>query len=771
MKKYRFISVFLAIALLFGAVSTLSSCDSSGHHPSDSTDTDALSFEEQTDRLEESETEPISYPVTLPSDFWVSSDKFSDSQLQFSLELFKKVTAQRKDDSSALISPLSVALALTMAANGADGDTRAELESLLGLPIEELNEALRGFMESLPQNDLSSLHFANSVWFREGDITLNEGFVDINRQYFDADVLQRPFDRSTVEEINDWVNQNTNGMIERLLEDIDPQTMVYLINALVLDAKWADPYRDPQVQKDIFTAIDGSVQKVDMLCSEENLLLNDGKALGFIKRYQSNYSFVALLPNRELSLYDYIAGLDAESLRLLLSNPMKAFVSAKLPRFSYEYSTDLSNTLKGMGLKHTFAGQNADFSKMGICKTGPLAVSEVVHKSVIELTQYGTRAAAVSAIVEAGESMEPIDKVIYPVHLDRPFLYMIVENETLLPIFMGTVTDFAETSVEGSVTEIEPLIAECSETRWIEEAELLFADYLINKEDVKAGACPMLKVDSEEELASLARLIYPNGTGKLFNIPDGYFEKNTLILTYVVEGSGSIRHEIGACTLKTAEDYKKLSLSVTTLIPFVGTCDMKAWFMVIGAERALIGDCDDYQTEFKNVALGEEVPQLPPAHKTSIRVDWCGEAEDLAPVIENPGYHTPIIKVDSKEKLGELTALLEESNQFDLSDSDGDLTYRQLTELLDEDFFAEYGMILAYVSVGSGSIRFRVGDCPYSRKDGISTLTLSITKTIPTECTEDMAGWFICVAVNKSYLTDDLRYEVKYDTEPLIKKE
>ena len=445
--KHRIISAILCLFILLSSASLAGCEDSPVCLPEDSGNesNERISFESDSETGSESESESeaaeILYPFIPITDI---DDEFINAQADFSAELFKEIVKQREGNDSLLISPLSVALALAMTANGAQGETLAELEELFGMDIDKLNEELCGFVSGLPTSDDAKLHIANSIWFRDtASLAIKEDFVNTNKHFYNAELRKRPFDSTTVDEINSWVDENTDGMINELLDNIDPSAMFYLINALVFDAKWASQYNEYDIQEDDFTDIYGNITKVNMMYSAESAYISDEHAQGFIKRYKGGYSFVAILPDEDVSVYDYIAELDADKLLSLVRGATFAKVHARLPQFKHEYSIEMTDTLKAMGLEAIFSAHKADLGKMADYSNGDLAVSSVLHKTVIDLTDAGTKAAAVTSVNVYATSASPnVQQPIY-ITLDRPFVYMIIDNETSLPIFMGTVTEIA----------------------------------------------------------------------------------------------------------------------------------------------------------------------------------------------------------------------------------------------------------------------------------------------------------------------------------------
>ena len=355
----------------------------------------------------------------------------------FALRLFR---ASNEKGKNTLISPLSVLCALSMTANGAKGETREQMEATLGMPIEELNLYISNYMNSLPNTEKYKLHLANSIWFTDDErFTVNEDFLQINADYYGAGAYKAPFDDSTLEDINNWVKKETDGMIPKVLDEIPPEAVMYLVNALAFEAEWAEIYNEYAVSDGTFTKEDGTKQSVEFMYSDESTYLEDDKAIGFKKYYKDRkYAFVALLPNEGVSVDEYIASLDGESLNALLSNAKNTSVSAKMPKFETEYDVEMSKVLQSMGMINAFDGYKADFSGLGTSSAGNLRINRVIHKTFISVAEKGTKAGA-STVVEVTDESAPME--IKSVFLDRPFVYMLVDCENNLPFFIGTMMD------------------------------------------------------------------------------------------------------------------------------------------------------------------------------------------------------------------------------------------------------------------------------------------------------------------------------------------
>lgn len=344
------------------------------------------------------------------------------------------------NDKSVLISPLSVAMALGMTANGAAGNTLTEMEQVLGLPIETLNKYLCTLSGRLPAKEGKGVQLANGIWFREaGGFTPNQSFLQANADYYDAALRTAPFDRSTVRDINAFVSDNTKGMIPEILDEIPDSAMVYLVNALSFESKWAFPYKDYQVGKGDFTTESGEKQKTTFFYGTEYQYLENDMLTGFLRPYEGNeYAFAALLPREGLTVAECLSALTGESLHALLKEARQENVVTAIPQFEKEYTRELSGVLTDMGMGSAFDSSLSDLSAMGTMSDGSrLFISRVLHKTHIALTAEGTRAGAATMVeAEVGAAMPQNE-----VYLNRPFLYLIVYTKTMTPVFMGTLME------------------------------------------------------------------------------------------------------------------------------------------------------------------------------------------------------------------------------------------------------------------------------------------------------------------------------------------
>ncbi len=366
---------------------------------------------------------------------------------EHSMEERRSMEEGHSREGNILLSPLSVVSALTMTANGARGETLAEMEETFSIAVPELSQWLRAYQKSLPAGEKYKLSMANSIWFTEDErFTVEQDFLQMNADYFNAGAYRAPFDDSTVADINRWVDKNTDGMIQEILSQVSPSAVMYLVNALVFDAQWQQIYREDFVREGEFTGEDGTVWKTEMMYSEENFYLTDGVAEGFLKYYaDAEYAFAALLPREGATLSEYISSLTGEGLRKMLCSPQECHVNVSIPKFEMEYDVEMSDILKKMGMSQAFDETQADLSGIGSSTAGNLYISKVLHKTYMAVDERGTRAGAATA-VEAEDGCAMILDM-KTVHLDRPFLCMIIDCEERVPVFIGVVE---------KVTEIKP---------------------------------------------------------------------------------------------------------------------------------------------------------------------------------------------------------------------------------------------------------------------------------------------------------------------------
>ena len=423
------------IALLLCVISTLSlvACGGENNLPQNAaTDSGTKNLSENRDK---SLTACFGDEVMSWSGY--DEDGVNTKLTEFSIRLFEQNIKDQEDGSgNILISPTSVITALGMTTFGARGETLSQMEQMFGISRATLN----AYNHQQLMNPSKELKLANSIWFTNDErLTINEIFLQFNEECYGTDVYETAFNDATVDAINEWVEQNTDGMIKDILDEIPEQAVMYLINALAFEAEWEDQYNEAQILDNFdFRTANGETQKVNMMCSDEYYYLEDDNATGFIKYYKGRkYAFVALLPNQGTTVEEYAKRLNGENLHNMLENPIETLVDAQIPQFSYEYAVQMNDILKELGIKDAFDPAKADFTNMASSTEGELFISRVLHKTFIELTAVGTKAGA-ATVIEL-EDMGYFPQEHKEVHLDRPFIYMIIDCDSNTPVFIGTV--------------------------------------------------------------------------------------------------------------------------------------------------------------------------------------------------------------------------------------------------------------------------------------------------------------------------------------------
>lgn len=344
---------------------------------------------------------------------------------------------------NSMISPLSIATALSMTQLGASGETLSQMEEVFGLSKAAMASYLSSYITQLPSSETAEFYLANSIWIKDvPSLSVQDNFLGDNKVYFNPAIYKVPFDATTLSDINNWTKNNTNGMIEKVLEEIKEDAVLYLINALCFEGEWENTYYEHQVRDGIFTNLDGTESTVELMYSSESGYLEGESFTGFSKSYKGDtYKFVGLLPEEGSSTEDILAEITAnpEKFMNLLETSNEFVDSVALPKFEQEFSVELSDTLKELGIRNAFDGNLADFTKMATSSEGNIYISRVIHKTYINVDELGTKAGAVTLVEMTSGSATVTERK--EVHLNRPFVYLIVDTEENLPLFMGVVNE------------------------------------------------------------------------------------------------------------------------------------------------------------------------------------------------------------------------------------------------------------------------------------------------------------------------------------------
>ena len=368
------------------------------------------------------------------------NEEFSDAITSFGIRLFAE---EYSESENTLLSPVSAASALTMCRNGAVGSTADEISAAFSnLSAEDINGGFSAFMKS--SSDTGSLRLANSVWFRDdGDRLSVEGsFLYECANSYDAQVYAEPFDKTTLKKVNRWVEEKTDKMIKDLLDSVSDDSIMYILNATAFGSDWEDEFLTANTRKENFTNIGGGTSAVQMMSGSADCYMENSSCTGFAKMYKGeDYYFAALLPNGDISTFVKSFGTKegAEEVAELLKSKESTYTQIRMPKFSADYSADLIPPLSSMGIKSAFDPAAADFSGMAKSDLGNIFIGKIRQKSRIDVTEKGTKAASATLV----DIMDKAALNERRVTLDRPFIYMIVDAATDIPVFIGAINSMS----------------------------------------------------------------------------------------------------------------------------------------------------------------------------------------------------------------------------------------------------------------------------------------------------------------------------------------
>ncbi|MCB8994388.1 MAG: serpin family protein [Bacteroidales bacterium] len=360
-----------------------------------------------------------------------------DADSHFGLELFSRISTMESCPENFMISPISVAVALGMTYNGAEGDTKTAFEQTLGFTgysrgeINSINLSLIDYL--LKTDPKTTLEIANSIWYKQGFPVL-QTFIDTNRIYYNADVRDLDFaNPNSVNIINSWCALKTHDKIQNVLDGIPADAVMYLINAIYFNGTWKYAFDDKDNSTGIFHKENGATTETEFMQMESDIQYFGNDLLSAIELPygNGNYSMYILLPQEGKTTEDIISELNPENFGSWKSKFTKRDMVIKIPKFKFGYKELLNIPLIDMGLGIAFGG-GADFT--GINPDGNLAISRVIHQSFIDVNEKGTEAAAVTVVEIEVTSAGPGSNWFTA---DRPFIFLITEKNSNAILFIG----------------------------------------------------------------------------------------------------------------------------------------------------------------------------------------------------------------------------------------------------------------------------------------------------------------------------------------------
>lgn len=357
-----------------------------------------------------------------------------------------QLAAANATDKNAVVSPLSAYIALCMLANGATGETKRELETVLGGDVAALNTQIGERMRALCDTQgETQMAYANSVWV-DDRMTADADFCERMLQYYDAEMFLRQLSmEETKDEINTWISEKTKGLIpEMFSKKLDDDTRMLLINTLYFKAKWRDPFATYNTQSRAFYTQPGVSTMTEYLCawSVHRDYFEQEDCEGVVLPYDDGKTAMILMkPTQGQDVRELLQNMSTEKLQAAIANKRDRFISLCLPKFEAEYFGSLNKTLKAMGVYRAFEPVTAELDGLGISSLGEnLYVGDALQKVKVIVDEEGTEAAAVTVIRIVAYGAMNIEEP-KEVYFDEPFLYAIVDLETATPLFLGVLDD------------------------------------------------------------------------------------------------------------------------------------------------------------------------------------------------------------------------------------------------------------------------------------------------------------------------------------------
>ena len=374
-----------------------------------------------------------------------------DANTRFALDLFE-VLCDESHDSNVFISPFSISTALTMAYSGSDGTTEEAMRTTLGygdLSTEVIEAGYESLLTSLDGVDRDvTLSIANSVWVRDDfDSQVFDEYKDVLETQYKSEYFARSFNQGTVDELNGWVSDNTEKKIDKILDEISSQNVMFLLNAIYFKADWTNQFKESSTQKRDFYLADETTIQVDTMAQEEKFkyIKGDNYAAARLPYGREQVAMYVFLPDPDYSLDDFIDSLDPETLDETI-NGMHNIPELKLrlPKFKFEYGKKrLNQALIDLGMGVAFDPDMANLSKIAKVDPNNLYIDFVDHKALIEVDEEGTVAAAVTNVGISLTSAAPSETTFY---VNRPFFFIIRDDRTGTILFMGQINNPLEES-------------------------------------------------------------------------------------------------------------------------------------------------------------------------------------------------------------------------------------------------------------------------------------------------------------------------------------
>lgn len=375
-----------------------------------------------------------------------SLDELTQSTACFSWKMLQSLSNDPEyQDDNLVLSPLSIQIALYMTLNGAEGSTESGIQEALCIEHIEPNghnEAYEKLYDVLTDNVDSRLNIENAVFYDDIKLRPSETFKSSLENYYSAEFQSLDFDEtSTVDVINDWADEKTEGRIKKILEEISPDEAMFIINALYMQADWIKGFDPESTSARTFIHEDGSTSEVDMMFSDDYRNAYNGddyKAVDLMLKDQK-YSVTFILPPPSINLSSFVNNMTPDDFsafyeKLYEENLQESRILLTLPKFETSSKFILTETLKNQGMADAFNKSKADFTDLGTAG-GRIYLSRVLHDNYLKVDEKGVEGAAVTTVGVAVTSAPPL------LTFDRPYMFIIRHIDTGSIIFTGLITD------------------------------------------------------------------------------------------------------------------------------------------------------------------------------------------------------------------------------------------------------------------------------------------------------------------------------------------
>ncbi|MBT2599644.1 serpin family protein [Oceanobacillus sp. ISL-74] len=413
MKKCFFIFSILCLFLLFSACGT----DNSATGGNNSTDA----------------------PPTTKIDTSVLVNDANQASNHLGFQTLQRLKGNEEDN--IFVSPISIWLAVSMAYNGADGDTKDEMTNALQLgdiDLQTLNEHNASMMDQVSNHDDVELNILNSIWLRP-KFTFLEDFEQQVTESYNPEL--GPL--TTKEPMNEWVSEKTNGKITNLIEKVDEDHVAFLLNATYFNGNWKYPFDENNTDNGSFNLDESSITEVPFMSLDEKLFYWENDEFQLVALpygEEGNIQMEVFLPNESIRLQEFVNKLTLEDWQNWRESMQETVGSLKMPKFSLEYESELQDFFQALGMEKAFDQNIADFSNMidPAQLRGNLYFSKIMHKTFLEVDERGTEAAGATS-VEMKEESAIVSPAPFQMEINRPFLLTISDNETDTILFMGMI--------------------------------------------------------------------------------------------------------------------------------------------------------------------------------------------------------------------------------------------------------------------------------------------------------------------------------------------